>query len=480
MKKPVNLILCAALALALLAAGFFLGRIPPPAPRPSASEETFDASIPLLEGVTPQMLRADYWIGEEEQLLLTGEEIQNFRENNPLFVYTAHSDGTQKKLFMNDLPDSLPGESVTGLIAPMLEVLDAKPLYIGGRLPPEGYTEALEENCALDRIPATVTPQYALSVARIVASQVPCGDFAAQEPDERYCSDFVSAEVLPFTGVVILHTSRDGAWYFILSGSFCGWVPQDTLALCRSRAQWEAACNPESYLLVTARVLVLDETAEPTATAGMQLPMGTKIPLADAPAESLHGRSLLGCYTGLLPCRGENGELCWEAAAIPATEDVHKGALPMTSAAVLRQAFRFCGSVYGWGGSLSSNDCSGLLRQVYACFGIELPRNARAIALLSDLGATNCEKMTRAKKLSLLREMPAGLPLYMDGHIMLYLGMEGDTPYVLSACAAYIAPGDAGGEIQHANCVFVSNLELLRKNGNTWLEDISYFDWPAY
>ena len=476
MKTPLKLILCAVIALAFLVTGFFLGRIPQA--EPPAQEHK---NIPTLEGVSPQMLSADYWIGEgSEKPLLTPEEIAAFRENNPLFVYTTMPDGTQEKLFMNDLPDVLPGERIRSLIEPMLAVLEAAPLYIGGQLPPDGYAEALRENAALAQIQEQVAPRYAIAVRRIVASQVPSSDFAAQEADERYCSDFVSAEIMPFTGVVILHESRDGAWCFVLSGSFCGWVPKDTLALCQNKAQWRSACQPENYLVVTARILVLDETAEPTAAAGMQLPMGTKIPLADQPAEQLHGRSLLGCYTALLPCRGENGELTFEEAAIPANEDVSEGDLPMTSAAVLRQAFRFCGNVYGWGGSLNSNDCSGMIRQVYACFGLDLPRNARAIALIPDLGATECREMTRAKKLSILRKMPAGLPLYMDGHIMLYLGMEADTPYVLSSCGSYIAEGDETGEIRDAYCVFVSNMNLLRKNGNTWLEDLSCFDWPAY
>ena len=31
-----------------------------------------------------------------------------------------------------------------------------------------------------------------------------------------------------------------------------------------------------------------------------------------------------------------------------------------------------------------------------------------------------------------------------------------------------------------ANCVFVSGLDLLRKNGKTWLESISYFQDRDY
>lgn len=76
--------------------------------------------------------------------------------------------------------------------------------------------------------------------------------------------------------------------------------------------------------------------------------------------------------------------------------------------------------------------------------------------------------------------MPAGTLLFMDGHLMIYLGMEGEEPYVISSCATFIEPGDRTGSIQEAYGVFVSNLELLRKNGDTWLESLKYFQWREY
>lgn len=143
-------------------------------------------------------------------------------------------------------------------------------------------------------------------------------------------------------------------------------------------------------------------------------------------------------------------------------------------------AIKFLGKIYGYGGTLSSNDCSGFIRQVYSCFGFELPRNARAIATVYDLGSIDCNKMTLDKKRSLLEEMPPGLLAFMDGHIMMYLGTKDGVPYVISSCATCIEPGHDTSDIVDAYGVFVSSMELRRANENTWLEDISYILWKEY
>ncbi len=156
------------------------------------------------------------------------------------------------------------------------------------------------------------------------------------------------------------------------------------------------------------------------------------------------------------------------------------GYLDMTSEAVLEQAFKFLGKIYGYGGTLFSNDCSGFVRQVYSCFGMELPRNAKAIAKTYDLGSIECSKMTLDKKLSLLEEMNPGLLLFMEGHIMMYLGTKDGVPYVISSCATCIEPGHNKDDIVDAYGIFVSSMELVRTNGNTWLEDMNYILWKEY
>ena len=54
---------------------------------------------------------------------------------------------------------------------------------------------------------------------------------------------------------------------------------------------------------------------------------------------------------------------------------MHKGYLPLTQNNVLDVAFSCIGDEYGWGGMNGNMDCSLYTRNIYKCFGLELPRN---------------------------------------------------------------------------------------------------------
>ena len=452
---------------------------------PEEEELSFSSDLPLIPGTRPEMLSPAFWTQGEDKLLFDAEEIAAFNENNPLFVsYVDPRDGLAHDLFFYDMPKRLGGEALLALIEqtspPAPEAGSEEPVFINGLPAAPEYWEALYAARNLESIPEKIEPRFAVCVRRTQAMLLPTADFAASSAEERFCNDLVSAELLPFTGAVLLHESADGLWCFAVCGSFCGWIPSEDLALCSSRDSWMKALRPASFLVVTGCEILLDETAEPSLTAGMVLPMGTRLPLLAERPQQIDGRAGLGCWAVRLPCRADDGTLTWQQALIPVSKDLHEGYLTMSSHSVIRQGFRFLGKIYGWGGSLGSNDCSGMIRQIYSCYGLELPRNALAIAKLQDLGCIACEDMSAARKLELLSQIPAGQLLYMDGHLMLYLGMDDSKPYVLSSCASYLEPAGGSKEILGSYCVFVSGLDLLRTNGNTWLEDLSYFHWKYY
>lgn len=440
--------------------------------------------VQTIDGTSVDMLSPEFWIRDRgSEVLFSQEEIENFNENNPSFVeYYDEEESRNLKLFMYDLPNSIPCDVVRSLMGDEVDV----------------------------DIPDAVIPQYAICVERSVAKTLPSDEFVSDDPDEIFFNDLISAEVMPFTGVVVLGESRDGEWDYVLDGTYLGWVQKDTLAMCKDKEEWLNICQPENFLVVTGSEIVMDETAVPTYSSGMILPMGTRVKLADATSASyesnvgeadvadkdtsdggtdehemdgieiVNGRSTIGAYVVEVPYRDDDGFVQLEKTLIPVSKDVNVGFLTMTSESVIRQAFKFLGRVYGYGGSLSSNDCSGFIRQVYSCYGLDLPRNATAIAQRSDLGCIETSTMTADKKKSIMADMTPGLPVYMDGHIMMYLGMEEGGPYVISSCATCIEPGHDTSDIVDAYCVFVSGLDLVRANGDTWLESINYILWKEY
>ncbi|GHV53063.1 hypothetical protein FACS1894206_03010 [Deltaproteobacteria bacterium] len=80
------------------------------------------------------------------------------------------------------------------------------------------------------------------------------------------------------------------------------------------------------------------------------------------------------------------------------------------------------GQPYGWGGLLGNRDCSSLMDDLFAPFGIYLPRNSQAQTRLGTrVDLTNLTADQKEERI--LRE---GVPFFslvsMKGHVALYLG----------------------------------------------------------
>jgi cell wall-associated NlpC family hydrolase len=93
------------------------------------------------------------------------------------------------------------------------------------------------------------------------------------------------------------------------------------------------------------------------------------------------------------------------------------------------------GQTYGWGGLYENRDCSALIQDVFAGFGLPLPRNSKDQA---DFGENiSLKELSGPEKQSLIRTqgVPLQTLLYMPGHIMLYLGPDpaSDQPVICHA-----------------------------------------------
>ncbi len=86
--------------------------------------------------------------------------------------------------------------------------------------------------------------------------------------------------------------------------------------------------------------------------------------------------------------------------------------------------------------------------------------------------------MNDEKKFEILKNIPAGSTLYLPGHTMIYLGYESDTGYVLSALgSASESTGDLN--IKSVYSVAVTPLTVRRRNGNSWLSELTSIVIPA-
>ncbi len=136
-----------------------------------------------------------------------------------------------------------------------------------------------------------------------------------------------------------------------------------------------------------------------------------------------------------------------------------------TRRAVLTEAFSLLGEPYGWGGKGGGYDCSRFLLEIFAPFGIDLPRHSARQALAGTFGIdVSAVDDPNEKRLLLEAAARRGVVLlHFPGHIMLYLGTtEEGLPMAIHAFSEFLTPceGIDLETINRVDRVAVSDLSL--------------------
>jgi hypothetical protein len=97
--------------------------------------------------------------------------------------------------------------------------------------------------------------------------------------------------------------------------------------------------------------------------------------------------------------------------------------LPLTASNLARAVNALMGEPYGWGGMYMDRDCSAAVKDLFAPFGLFLPRNSAAQAAAGDSSVELGSLSPEAKERVILEQ---GIPfltlIHLKGHIMLYIG----------------------------------------------------------
>src|SRR5690606_6917760 len=197
--------------------------------------------------------------------------------------------------------------------------------------------------------------------------------------DDSDIDRFQESALFPGDAVVIVHESRDGGWYFVVSQRYAAWIERQYVAEGDRDAIFKWG-RRAPFLVVTGATARTAHTPENPGVSDVQLEMGVRVPvLADwPPMDEINGQLPAAAHVVELPVRGEDGALSFEPALLPRSADVASDYLPMTEANIIAQAFKFLGERYGWGHSYNARDCSGFASEVYRSFNVLIPRNTSA------------------------------------------------------------------------------------------------------
>lgn len=227
--------------------------------------------------------------------------------------------------------------------------------------------------------------------------------------------------------IAILHESHDREWIFVVTAYCRGWVQRKhVMENCRPKAV-KMFTDPKSFIMVTGHVVDVLDSIGSTKVA-QKLYMGTKCPLLQKTANY---------YIIGLPVHTASGNILHQEAYIPKTADVSVGNLSYTPRNICQQAFKLLNSPYAWGGKGEFRDCSQLVMDVYASMGIVLPRNSSAQARAGSSRYSFNKKDSLRQKYAELDGINHPVLLQFPGHIMIYLGREGDHYYTIHDIWAY-------------------------------------------
>ncbi|MFH1058480.1 MAG: SH3 domain-containing protein [Pseudomonadota bacterium] len=230
-------------------------------------------------------------------------------------------------------------------------------------------------------------------------------------PGQGLAFDRLQESLLPAGApVFVAHMSRDGAWLFCDTAIGSFWLAAERVGRASQPLirRWRTA--PLAAILADGVGL---KTADGRFLCKVDL--GAVLPIMGREGGDL-------VLFAPDSCRG------WATATPTQVTPAQAAAMPLalTPQAVAALAAPLMGQAYGWGGSFGGRDCSAFLRDLFAPFGIWLPRNS-ADQAKAGVGRVDLGELSPAakEKAVLAQGVPFLTLLYLPGHIMLYLGPAG-------------------------------------------------------
>lgn len=443
------------------------------------SEDTVDSGIMFAKTVTDEMCTPAYWLDKRDNIdkvILDADGIAAF---NVAQIPEEH----KLDSFYYYVGDDRVSELGRDELLMLLQIFDLPPkdtqlYYTDGTEVKDDFWEDLCKLRNLDAVKDVNAVRYGVALRNMGVRKGPTDTELAASEDYDYCDEMQNSSVRMNEALIILWESSDSKWYYVASPYCLGWVRQEDVGVTDDYNLWDEALNPEEFLIVTANHTYLDEDPSNAQISSRALDMGTKLALVtDGSYEgNNYNRYALNNYVIQLPCRDNSGKLYYEKAYLPQSIDVNQGYLEFTQRNVVELAFKSLGEQYGWAGLYNNRDCSQYMKEVYKCFGIDLPRNTSSMMGI-PWTSINTDNLSSERKAEILNSMPAGSLLIFPGHVMMYLGEENGEYYCISATGSMKI--DKDGDVVRVRSVLVNSLcSTWRGSGKTWLESIKAIKLP--
>ena len=242
--------------------------------------------------------------------------------------------------------------------------------------------------------------------------------------------------------IFVSHYSDDGAWAYVFTSYASGWMHSYNIAYIPEQ-NMDIIKNSKKIYIITDGYPLKDENNQFVIYSQV----GMIFPLIDEKDDS---------YEALAITKGKENTAIYTKVIIPkniASVDV----LELNRENITHVGDEMLKTKYGWGGMYQERDCSSMIRDMYAPFGIWLPRNSYQQSRVGKV--ISLKDLSDDEKKEVIKEngIPFETLLHRKGHILIYAGVYNDKIIVMhDMWGIKTKQGDKTGRIVVGKTVFTS------------------------
>jgi len=211
------------------------------------------------------------------------------------------------------------------------------------------------------------------------------------------------------TPLIVSHLSKDKAWAYVESHFVSGWVEINSIAFV-DKTFMKKFENSNFFISVKEKFPIYEYTFKEYIKVGTIFPK--------------QGNTFI-------VAKADNKQKAVTSYIHLNQDEIEKMPLKFDSANRIKILNEFLDEPYGWGGLLNNRDCSSFTQDYFSVFGKYLHRNSRAQTTNGKY--LNISNLTLEEKKEFIKKngIPFSTLVYLQGHIMLYIGVKDDEPLVV-------------------------------------------------
>ncbi len=297
---------------------------------------------------------------------------------------------------LKEFPRQLEGEKLRAWL--LEDTYPNTKLYLENLPLTQEIVKELIHNANLEALPNIAQVRYGITLRRTDLKLLPTELKVHKGNPHIDYNQYTALD--PLVPLALLHRSKDGRWFYVQSPILRGWLKAEDVRELKEE---------EFFGLFELPFLVV---LEPKLKVGdLEYSMGATLPYLSKEGDQ---------YLILMP----DGKTAWIRG-----KGISESYWSFSEDKAKQILDSLLGEPYQWGGFY---DCSALVRAFFGVFGVKLPRNSNQQAMVGRGVERTFSSYEELK--ALLRTLPPyRTVLYMNGHIMIFGGFEGDDPVIYHA-----------------------------------------------